>query len=1133
MTLVPGYCTLCRSRCGSLNEVQNGRLIKVAPLPGHPTGGALCAKGRSAPEQVASPLRLTRPLRRTAPRDAADPGWVEVSWDEALDEIAARLGEARRQQGAESVAFAVTTPSGTPMVDSFEWVERFIRRFGSPNLLYAVEVCGWHKDYAHALTFGRGIGVPDLEHADVVVLWGHNPARTWLAQASRIATARQRGAQVVVVDPKQDGSGQQADLWMRVRPGADGALALGAIRHLLHTQRYDAGFVRDWTNAPLLVDTDTGHLLRADDVWPGSGTDLFVTSDAAGTPQPFDPQRPTPAGLTLDSEGVLIDHAGRTRRYASVLHLLARHVEAWTPARVAEYTWIDEASIERFNRLFEGSPKLAYHAWTGVGQHTNATQTERALATLYALTGACDRKGGNLWTVAPPYRAVNLYHELLSAEQRAKALGLEDLPLGPPRLGWITMRDLRDAVLEQRPYAVDTLMSFGTNLVVTQADAAENLRMLRALDFHVHVDMFMNPTASNADIVLPASMPWEREALKCGFEISQAAVEHVQLRQQMIEPPGEARADYEIVMALAARLGMADDFFGGNIEDGWNYQLAPLGITVADLREHPEGMRFAQPFAYEKFSAREADGAVAGFATATRRVELYSESLLAIGQPAVASFVEPAQSPSSPAADPRFPIVLTTAKSGWFVHSSHRHVASLRKKAAAPQVQIGAGLAARHDVHDGDWVRVATPDGSVRLQARIDRQLHDQVAIADFGWWQACEQLGLPHAAVEGDASSNINAILRDDTRDPVSGSVPLRAVMCRIELDRAHNRGRWQGTRDFRIASKRSIAADIEAFEFEPLDGAGLPDFLAGQHVIVSAAGFDTRRAYSLTGPNRSPTRLSIAVRLARAPNQPNGRMSSHLHAMREGDVVSLSAPSGIFTIPVETTRPLVFAAGGIGITPFVGQLEALAQRLRDDAGFTPPDVTLLHVCANGKSHPFRERLHELAREIGTVRIVTAYWNALPTEQPGVDYDLAQGPEFSWLADTWIARRPLAYLCGSPAFLTEARESLVRRGVPAFDVFDETFAAEVRVPATLIPQRVQVEGKGAPFDWSPALGTLLDAADKAGVPLPSGCRVGQCESCAMTLVEGQVVHLAPYDGPPDRCLTCMAVPLSPVVLRP
>src|SRR6201999_116721 len=111
----------------------------------------------------------------------------------------------------------------------------------------------------------------------------------------------------------------------------------------------------------------------------------------------------------------------------------------------------------------------------------------------------------------------------------------------------------------------------------------QNMRMLRALDFHVHVDVFMNPTASNADIVLPASMPWEREALKCGFEISQTAVEHVQLRPRMVNPPGEARADYEIVMELAQLMGMEEAFFGCDIEAGWNHQLAPLGITVDHL----------------------------------------------------------------------------------------------------------------------------------------------------------------------------------------------------------------------------------------------------------------------------------------------------------------------------------------------------------------------------------------------------------------------------------------------------------------------------------------------------------------------------------------------------------------------
>ena len=162
--------------------VEGDRLLSVEPLTGHPTGGALCAKGRAMPELTASPKRLLRPLKRTNPKDADDPGLVPIGWDEALDEIAARLAAIRAQSGPEAVAFAVTTPSGTPMVDGSEWVNRFVRHFGSPNIIYATEICGWHKNFAHAFTYGRGIGTPDYRNAEVIVLWGHNPARTWLAQ---------------------------------------------------------------------------------------------------------------------------------------------------------------------------------------------------------------------------------------------------------------------------------------------------------------------------------------------------------------------------------------------------------------------------------------------------------------------------------------------------------------------------------------------------------------------------------------------------------------------------------------------------------------------------------------------------------------------------------------------------------------------------------------------------------------------------------------------------------------------------------------------------------------------------------------------------------------------------------------
>ena len=1109
-----GYCTLCRSRCGSINKIENGRLIKVSPLAEHPTGGALCAKGRAAPELLASPLRITHPMRRTSPRNASDPAWERISWEEALDEIAQRLLAARAQHGAESVAFGVTTPSGTPMVDSYEWVERFIRKFGSPNLLYAVEVCGWHKDYAHALTFGRGIGVPDFEHADVVVLWGHNPARTWLAQATRVGAARQRGAKVVVVDPKEDGSGQQADLWMPVRPGADAALALGAIHHLLATNSFDHAFVSQWSNAPLLVDVDSQRLIRANELSESASADDYLVCDATGKPM-VRKAADVHAHATwqLFAQGTFTDKRGQQRQYATAMSLLKSETAAFTADHVAQTTWITPEKVHAFNSLFMHAPKLAYYAWTGVGQHTNATQTERAMATLYALTGACDREGGNLWTSAPPYRLVNDYKSLLPVEQQNKTLGIAELPLGPPSLGWITSRDLSNAVLHNAPYPVRSFVSFGTNILATQADTERNHRMLQALDFHVHVDVFMNPTAQCADIVLPASLPWEREALKCGFEISQEAVEHVQLRQQMVKPLGESRSDYEIVMELAKRMGMAHDFFDGDIEAGWNYQLAPLGITIDDLRKHPEGMRFAQPTARQKYAEKGSDGQAKGFNTPTGLVEIFSEALAEIGQPAVPRFVEPDENPSTSAA---FPVVLTTAKSGWFIHSSHRHVASLRRKAPDPMVQLGVDHAHRIGVQDGDWVNIVTPQGTVRLKAQISKSLDSRVAIAEFGWWQDCEPLGRSIVGALDKGNANINGVLSDRYRDPVSGSVPLRATICRVEADPSANHGSWTGTRTFRIASKRRIADDIEQFDFAPIDQQALPDFLPGQHAIVSSDGIDIRRAYSLVGPNQNPRTLSIAVRLARTPNQPDGRMSSYLHSQPEGALVHLSQPAGVFTIPINTNRPLVLVAGGIGITPFIGHLRALLQQRK--AGQATPPVTLVFSVRPGAPHPFEPEIKALAEAIGTVHVEFVYGPETPT--------------FDMVNEAMLSRKPLAYLCGAPGFLDAMRAALRDKGVPDFDIFDETFFAEVQIPKTLQPQKIRIAGSDESFEWTPEMGTLLDAAECAGITMPSGCRVGQCESCMVSVDDGKVAHLNKWDGPTNSCLTCMSIPLTPVVLR-
>lgn len=1125
---LPGYCTLCRSRCGAVSVVEDGRLVGVEVLNNHPTGGALCAKGRAAPEIVGSPRRLTVPLKRTRPRDAADPGWIEVSWDEALTEIAAKLGAIRTESGAEAVAFGVTTPSGTPMVDSFEWVERFIRGFGSPNLIYAVEICGWHKDYAHALTFGRGIGFPDYDNADAIVLWGHNPARTWLAQATRIADARRRGAKVVVIDPKPNGSGQQADLWLRIRPGADGALALGAVRHLIATGNFDADFVDAWTNGSLLVDRATGRFLRADALWPDSTPDAFVRLDASSQPVACDTRYAPQGGGQLRGALSIRARDGRLISAATAFELLVERVADYTPARVAELTWLRVEDIDAFNALLATRPRLAYHSWTGVGQHTNATAIERAIATLYALTGACDRPGGNRWPAPPPTRALNDYN-ILPLAQQAKALGLAELPLGPPAKGWITARDFSRAVLEGEPYKVRALVAFGTNFVVSQGHSERNRAALNALEFQVHIDMFMNPTAESADFVLPASTPWERDALKIGFEITQQAVETVQFRPRVVEPLGAVKADYEIAAALALKLGMDELFFGGDIKAGWNYQLAPLGIDVEGLRAHPEGRRFPQVCRDEKYALRRDDGTVAGFATPTRRVEIYSELMLGHGHDPLPGHVEPVASPLTAGADQRFPLVLTTAKSGWFVHTSYRHVASLRKKSPDPAVEISPLLAERRGLVDGDWAVVETPGGAVRLRVRLNAALDDRVAVAEFGWWDGCQPLGRDRSAEIGERTHNINAVLHDDVRDPVSGSVPLRATVCEIRRDAVASRGVWSGQRRFVVRDRHAEADNVVALDLLPQDGGPLPDFLPGQHVMTSLP--DGGRAYSLTGSGDTPEFLSIAVKgrffdETRSADAPFF-MPDCLHGLAVGDEVVLEQPGGIFTPPLRGPRPLIFLAAGIGITPFMSHLETLQQVAPEDR---VPEIWLLHGCRGRREHPFAQRLAELEAVTPELKRVTFY----SAPSPGDPIDavaLRRGRLDLELVRPLATRRPLVYICGSPDFVVAQIEQMTTLGVPRFDIFAESFVSPPAVPSDLAPRTIHLANSAQSFSWGPEQGTLLDAATAAGVALPSGCRVGQCESCAVTVVDGAFAHLSPVDGSEGQCLACQAVPLTDLTL--
>ncbi len=1095
--VVAGYCTLCRSRCGTLNVVENGRLVAVKPDPSHPTGQAICPKGRAAPEIVHSARRLRTPLRRTAPKGAADPGFVPISWDEALDEIAATLSRIAGESGPEAVAFAVTSGSSSPMSDSLDWVQRFIRGFGSPNTVFSTEICNWHKDHAHAFTFGCGLPTADYRNADLILLWGHNPANVWLAQADAIGAARARGAKLVVIDPRQAGSGQAADLWLRVRPGTDAVLALALAGLLLARGSYDRDFVTRWTNGPFLVREDTGRFLRGADLGAAFAPEAYMVWDpAADAPAAADPAIPG----ALSGRCVPRAPDGQVIACRTAFDHYAAAAALFDPDTAATITGIPAHEIVALADLIGGASAVCYHGWTGIGQHSNATQTERAIATLYALTGAFDAPGGNVRMAAQPVPALHSM-AMMPEAQRAKAIGLEVRPLGPPADGWITSSDFYDAVLEGHPYRIRALFSFGGNMLVSHPAPERGRATLERLDFQVHCDLFLNPTAAYADIVLPVDSAWEREGLRIGFEVSPQAQELVQLRPAMVPRQGDTRADMEIVFALAQRLGMGDLFFGGEVDAGFNHLLAPLGLDVTQLRARPDGIRIPLQQRHRKY--RET-----GFATPTGKVELYSERLLAVGQPPVPRYVPPADQPSA-----RFPLIGLSTNTGYFCHSQHRGIGSLRRKRPEPIAELHPSLAAARGIADGDLLRLSSRKGTAQLRARLNATLAPDVVVADYGGWEAAPDLGLPGGPAAG--LLDFNGLVDERQRDPISGALALRSVACNVERADA---GPWRGTRAFTVMARRAETAEVVALRLAPLDGAALPPFHPGQSVTVSIDG--SHRSYSLTGAAEAqPRDYTIAVRRLEG-----GAVSPAVTGLRVGARVELSAPSGSFRMPLENAFPVVLIAAGIGITPFLSYLETLATR---GGG---PRVILHHACRDGSSHPFADRLQALARQVPGVQLITHY----SRPRPGDACDGEGRFHADLIPDDLLAQRPRFYLCAGDAMTTETIAVLTRRGVPPFEIFQERFTSSApKVLDGSATHRVTFARSGVTLTWAPADGSLLTLATRAGLTLASGCRVGQCESCMVSVISGTLDHLiASAEIDPGTCLTCQAVPTSDLVLE-
>ena len=236
-------CGVCDANCGMVLKVKDEKVIKIEGMKEHPrSGGRLCSKGAAALDILYAPDRLRNPLKRAGER--GENKWTRISWEEAMDLMAARINAIKDTHGAESFAlFRGQAPDWGPVWD---YAVRLMNVFGSPNITGPGHQCHLPRMIANFHTYGS-MPMSDYQNARTIVEWGSNPTNTSVPLDRAIGSALQRRAKLIVVDPVRTELASKADIWLQVRPETDGALALSMLNVIINEEIYDKEFVKDWT----------------------------------------------------------------------------------------------------------------------------------------------------------------------------------------------------------------------------------------------------------------------------------------------------------------------------------------------------------------------------------------------------------------------------------------------------------------------------------------------------------------------------------------------------------------------------------------------------------------------------------------------------------------------------------------------------------------------------------------------------------------------------------------------------------------------------------------------------------------------------------------------------------------------
>ena len=681
-------CTICDIGCQLRTEATNGKVSRVIAHDSPMLAKNICYKGTAAPHIHNHADRLRVPLKRVGERGADS--WQEISYEQAMDEIAERLQRVVDQYGPE--ALAVST-SGWNTQTTHSMDRRFMNLLGSPNWISGVALCAGNTAAVNRLTYGW-FPQPDFANTQCIVLFGHNPRKhSWTPIYNAIRSAKARGAKVIVLDPRVSDQAEGADLHLRLRAGTDAAMCLGWLKVIIDEGLYNKAFVKKWCVGfeQLRERVNEYPLERVAEI---TGVEQNLIADAAR--------------MYAKADGAVIPWTPITDQQVSSTSAIRLHsiLRAIT------------GNLDVVGGEILGGFNPGYIPESELGLHEQLSDAQKAKQ-----LGYDDHP-------AFTYRAAE---KLKEATERVWGFPYADLVMG---CQMANPTNVFRAMSSGDPYPVKAFITLGNNTLLSYANQHQILQGLMNQELIVAHEIFMTPTAMLADYVLPGDVFTERNHIADGWSWGN----RLTLSQKAVEPPPQASSTFQFWTDLAHRMGFAEYFPWNSIEDILDHRLSRSGRSFADFAAAT--FMESPPPKFRKYRSR-------GFATPSGKVELYSSVLEDMGFDPLPYYREgPTPNAEYPYA------VFTGVREDPFFQTGQRNIEVLRARCPTPKLFLHPTDAQREALQEDDWVILESATGKVTAQVSIQSSMKEGHIRVPHGWWypESRGQQSLAGAFISSDA---------------------------------------------------------------------------------------------------------------------------------------------------------------------------------------------------------------------------------------------------------------------------------------------------------------------------------------------------------------------------------------------